>query len=871
MHGVKQLDYSVSKWAAQPARAAGADVDSSSLPRGDGAPLEVAPARAAGAPAFLLDQPAGPAERRRALIVAAVSTIGFFALLPFAKEQLAPVPAFIPIYESALVLIDLITAVLLFGQYRILRSQALLLLGCGYLFTATMATAHALTFPGLFSTTGLLGASTQTTAWLYMMWHGGFPLFVLGYVALKHRPRAMRSPYVWPLVTLALASGCILLATLGHAALPDLLVGGRHSGTFQITVTSVWVLSVFALAGLWRQRPRTVLDLWLLVVSLVWLFDVALAALLNAARFDLGFYAGRVYGLLASSIVLMELMLENSTLYARLFRAYEAGNRQSTALATARDDAQAADAAKSLFLASMSHEIRTPMNAIIGLTNLVLETRLDDRQRDYLGKVQTSSKALLALLNDILDYSKAEAGKITLEAEEFSPEELIENVGHLFSARLEEVGLDLLFEFDERLPDRLVGDGLRLTQVLNNLVGNALKFTSRGEIVVRAEMLGELAERTQLRISVRDTGIGMTPEQVGRLFQVFGQADATIARRYGGTGLGLAICKRLVGLMDGHFEVTSTPGQGSTFAFTCSFGKAEPGAERIDLLRVRGMRTLVVDAQPTERLILQQMLQSWRFQVGVASFGDEALYRLRQADPQHAYELLVLDWKTAGSDFIDAARHIASERGTPPPAVIALGNLHASERVAEELQGRPGTHVLVKPVTPSRLFDAVVQLQRNERTRTARATGSGVADLAESLRPIHGARVLLVEDNPVNQQVACAFLELAKLQVDVAENGREAVDRLHAGGFDVVLMDMQMPEMDGLTATRLIRAMPQHRRLPIIAMTAGAMDRDVQDCLAAGMNAHVSKPLDPKQLIRALLAWVPPVPHDLPRGESTGR
>ncbi|HEY1132200.1 MAG TPA: response regulator [Roseateles sp.] len=831
-------------------------MEAHNLPREGGESLEAVTAQ--DGPAFLLNQPAGPRERRHALVVALVSLVVFAALLPFAKLKLAPVPAFIPIYESALVLTDLITAVLLFGQYRILRSQALLVLGCGYLFTALLTTAHALTFPGLFSTSGLLGATTQTTVWLYMLWHGGFPLFVLGYVAIKSRPRLGGPALAWPLATLAAATGLIALATLGHGWLPDLLVGGRYSPAFQAAVGSVWLLSLVALGALWRQRPRTVLDLWLMVVCMAWLFDIALSAMLNAARFDLGFYAGRIYGLLACSVVLMELLLENSTLYARLFKAYEAGHRQGEALTVAREKADAANAAKSLFLASMSHEIRTPMNAIIGLTNLVLESRLETRQRDYLAKVQTSSKALLSLLNDILDYSKIEASKITLEKEEFSPEELIENVGHLFSARLEEAGLDLLFEFDDKLPDRLVGDSLRLTQVLNNLVGNAIKFTPKGEIVVRAEFLGEKDDCIQLRIAVRDTGIGMTPEQVGRLFQVFGQTDASIARRYGGTGLGLAICKRLVTLMGGSFEVSSAPSQGSTFAFTCSFGKAGPGVERIDLHRIRGMRTLVVDAQPTERLILQQMLQSWRFQVGVASFGDEALYRLRQAEASHPYELLLLDWKTAQADFVDAARHTATERGMPPPAVIALGSLHASERVAEELQGRPGTQVLVKPVTPSRLFDALMQLQQQEPSSAA-ASGNSMTELAETMRPLRGARVLLVEDNPVNQQVACAFLAMVQLEVEVAENGQQAIERLEHATFDAVLMDMQMPEMDGVTATRLIRATPRHARLPIIAMTAGAMERDVQDCLAAGMNAHVSKPIDPRQLLRTLLAWIPPV------------
>ena len=816
-------------------------------------------------PAFLLDQLAGPHERRRAGLIALAAVLVFGALAPWASLKLPAVPAFIPIYESALVIVDLITTVLLFGQYRILRSRALLMLGCGYLFTATLTVAHALTFPGLFSTDGMLGAGKQSTAWLYMFWHGGFPLFTLAYVRLKNSlgdARAARTPAgLWPAGTLLLAALLVGLATIGEDLLPPIMSAGQHGPAMGLVVGCVWLCSLASLVVLWRQRSKTALDLWLLVVSLVWLIDIALSAWLNAARFDLGFYAGRIFGLIACSIVLFELLLENGFLYARLFAAYEADHRLSEALAKARDEAQAASAAKSLFLASMSHEIRTPMNAIIGLTHLVMETGLDERQRDHLGKVQTSSKALLTLLNDILDYSKIEAGKLTIEPEEFSPEEIIENVGSLFSARIDATDLTLCFEFDDNIPERLVGDGLRLTQVLNNLVGNAIKFTPRGEIVIRAEAVSIEADAVRLRISVSDTGIGMSEDQIGKLFQVFSQADASITRRYGGTGLGLAICKRLVELLGGEISVISKPGQGSCFSFTANFKLARPGTPRIDLHAIRGMRTLIVDSQPTERRILQQVLQSWRFQVSAASFADEALYRLRQADSALPFELLLVDWKTAGVEFLEAARQLTAERSGRPLAAIALCSLHQSDQVDAEVRELPITGVLIKPVTPSRLFDAIVHLQHGDSPDTL-LPASETLSFAETLAPIRGARVLLVEDNLVNQQVALAFLSMAQLQVEIANNGIEAVDRIKSDAFDAVLMDVQMPEMDGLTATRLIRGLPNRHRLPIIAMTAGAMEGDVQDCIAAGMSAHVSKPIDPRELAATLLAWIHPADLD---------
>jgi two-component system sensor histidine kinase/response regulator len=339
---------------------------------------------------------------------------------------------------------------------------------------------------------------------------------------------------------------------------------------------------------------------------------------------------------------------------------------------------------------------------------------------------------------------------------------------------------------------------------------------------------------------------------------VFQQAERSTARKYGGTGLGLAICKRLVELMGGRIDVTPAPGGGSIFGFTCRFAVAKGSVERIDLHRIRGMRTLVVDGQPTERLILQQMLQSWRFQVGTASFPDDALHKLRRADPQAPHELMLLDWKTGDLELLLKARRAVeehrAERHGPPLSVIAMTSLAARERVAEALKGLPAVGIVVKPVTPSRLFDTVVHLQHGEAPPPR--AGERRFDLAEAMQPIRGARVLLAEDNPVNQQVATAFLQAGGLEVTLAENGVEAVDWVKKARFDIVLMDMQMPDMDGTQATRLIRKLPQGVGLPIIAMTAAAMESDRQECLAAGMNAHVAKPIDAELLVKTLLAWV---------------
>jgi two-component system sensor histidine kinase/response regulator len=545
----------------------------------------------------------------------------------------------------------------------------------------------------------------------------------------------------------------------------------------------------------------------------------------------------------------------------------------------ARSQAEDATKAKSDFLANMSHEIRTPMNAVIGMAHLALKTDLSPKQYDYLKKIDISAKALLGIINDILDFSKIEAGKLTMESVEFQLEDTLDNISTLVGIKTQEKGLELLFKTDPSVPTALVGDPLRLGQILVNLANNAVKFTDSGEIVVFNELIKKDDTQVTLKFSVQDSGIGMTAEQAAKLFQPFTQADSSTTRKYGGTGLGLTISKRLVEMMGGDIWVESEPGEGSTFIFTANFGLGKEKAKKRFRTSpdLRGMKVLVVDDNATSRDIFQEMLKSFSFEVTLASSGQEGLTQLENAAESQPFELVVMDWQMPGMDGIEASRRIKNHRGLNKIPTIIMVTAYGREEVMQQAEEVGLEGFLLKPVSPSTLFDAIMQALGKTAPDDSRIAQKK-EQKAGALENIQAARVLLVEDNEINQQVAKEILEGAGLVVTLANNGQEAVNAVQKENYDAVLMDVQMPVMDGYTATRKIREWqtevrgqktedrkegsvlsPQSSELPIIAMTAHAMAGDEQKSLEAGMNDHVTKPIDPDQLFATLQKWIKPV------------
>jgi two-component system sensor histidine kinase/response regulator len=525
-------------------------------------------------------------------------------------------------------------------------------------------------------------------------------------------------------------------------------------------------------------------------------------------------------------------------------------------LLAAKAKAEEATQMKSMFLANMSHEIRTPMNAIIGLSYLALKTSLTPKQHDYVSKIHNAGTSLLAIINDILDFSKIEAGRLDIEVTNFRVEEVITSVTTLTAQKAHEKGLELLVSVDPKTPEHLRGDPLRLGQIVTNLVNNAIKFTEQGEVRLTIEPVTTTGDKVQLRFTIRDTGIGMTKEQSSRLFQPFSQADMSTTRKHGGTGLGLTISRRLVELMGGQIWLESEPGVGSTFAFTVWFEVNRATAPGSVVPReFENLRVLVVDDNAAAREIFLDSIAPIARHVDAVSSGAEAIAAVRERDVDQPYDVIFMDWRMPGMNGLEASRQIKSDPTLKKRPAIFIVTAFGREEVREEAERLHLEGFLLKPITKSMIVDSLVGLFAPAEGALRAVAGAAPGDDTR----LQGLRILLTEDNEINQQIAVELLEGAGAQVDVANNGREAVDRLLSAGtvppYDVVLMDLQMPVMDGYQATAMIRAEPRFADLPIVAMTAHATMEERQRCLETGMNDHVSKPIDPELLFTTLARY----------------
>ena len=549
-------------------------------------------------------------------------------------------------------------------------------------------------------------------------------------------------------------------------------------------------------------------------------------------------------------------------------------NIDITDLARAREDANAASQAKTAFLANMSHEIRTPMNAIIGMSHLALKTELSPRQRDYLQKIQQSGQHLLGILNDILDFSKVEAGKLDVEHIPFELERVLDMVTGVIADKAAAKGLELVCDVPTDVPRQLVGDPLRLGQILINFATNAIKFTQTGEIAVAVRVLQRMppdhtrgcpaGPRALMRFEVRDTGIGIGTEQIGRLFQSFEQADSSITRKYGGTGLGLAISKKLAELMGGTVGVDSVPGQGSTFWFTAHVGMGERRRQGQRPFDPGGRHVLVVDDNETAAQVLAEMLRALGLKWRAVHSGEAAMAALLDAQANgQAFDLAMLDWLMPDMNGLQTAERILTLGLDSPPRLVMV-TAHGREEVMRAAHEGGIDHLLLKPVSTSALLDTMLRVFDQHTDTAASDVGpEGVDRRSAAMNPldaVRGARILLVEDNELNQQVACDLLSGAGFQVTIAPDGAVALRLVRAARepFDLVLMDMQMPVMDGVQATRELRRDQNLEAMPIVAMTANAMQSDLQKCMDAGMQGYVTKPIDPDALWQALVRWIRP-------------
>jgi len=524
----------------------------------------------------------------------------------------------------------------------------------------------------------------------------------------------------------------------------------------------------------------------------------------------------------------------------------------------AKETAERANQSKGEFLANMSHEIRTPINAIVGMANLCLKTELNQKQKRYIKVIDSSSQALLGVINDILDFSKIDAGKLTVERIPFDLQDVLTSLADMFAYRAYDKDLEFIINLPANIPTRLIGDPLRLNQVLVNLISNAIKFTEDGEINVAVNLLDSSTDNVLLRISVTDTGIGMDEEQRANLFKAFTQADTSTTRKYGGTGLGLAISRRLILLMGGDIGVTSAAGQGSTFYIEVELPlqKEQDNSHHQYLLqKLSGVRILAIDDNLSTREMLYEMLRSYQVDVKVCRTAEQALQVFQQSvEEDNPYQLVLVDWRLPGMDGLEFCQTITERYADDVRPKLTLATGYYAEELSEKAKQAGVNDIISKPFTASTLGRSLAStlFQRELPDESDAESGEGIPE------SILRAPILVVEDNEINQQVAREILTSHKFKVDIVENGQLAVEAVHNKNYSLVLMDIQMPVMDGLKAARTIRADFNYQQLPILAMTANAMSGDEERSLAAGMQGHIAKPIDEQQLIKAIIKWAVP-------------